>query len=228
MNLISFLTTTFLDETIGGLRSPQESDLRLQQLESLLMEPEKNIKSSPSPEENRLLQAYLDLSVEDLASLSPEVNEWFLERLAFRASAHNQWERKDVGQRIARLFFLAERGMQQYLAVGALLAMDEHTERPEASSVAFVWENIWNDEGLTNAAKNDSISNVADILLDQHYFCDQSQYPSQALVQLLRSEKQFAAYLVPQLRPVRSRIVDRIQLLGESDDSELGRLLYDK
>lgn len=224
-DLISFLTAHFLEETIGGGTPPSESDTRLQQLESLLALEGTHTELESSPEENRLLRAYLNLSIEELESLSPEVHEWFIERLALRVPVQMQREPREVVRQIGRLFFLSERGTQQYLVVGALLAVDERTESQEESSVAFIWDHIWRDEGLTGIEKEGSISTVAEILLDQHYFCRRSRYPIRALAQLLRSEARFLRDRPLETRPASGRVVARVHLVGETLGSDLASLL---
>jgi hypothetical protein len=225
MNLTSYLAFAFLDETLARSRSPQEADFRLQELEHLLNNTQDDKGAPPSPEETRLLQSYLDSSVEELTSLSPEVNTWFLERTGLRAGTRMQREPQDEKQRIARLFFLAERGVQRYIAIGALLAIDEHLEVHDISSVAIIWDHIWGDEGLTDAAKDDSVSSLTDILLDHYLASGRSRYATDALGQLLRSEQNVRGHILQQSRPVYSRIEARVLLLGESHDTALAFLL---
>jgi hypothetical protein len=223
MDLISFLTTHFLEETIGGRTAPPESDARLQQLEFLLSREGSRTESSPSREEGDLIRAYLDLSVEDLDSLSPEVHEWFLERLTLRPPNQYQREPQYIAQQIGRLFFLSNRSTERYLVIAALLALDERVEEQEQSSVAFIWDHTWNDDGLSDAAKENVIATVTDILLDQHYFCRRSRYPLRALAQLLQSEQRRDRHI--ESRPVYTRIAARAHLLGERLGSELASIL---
>lgn len=223
MDLISFLTTHFLEETIGGRTAPPEADARLQQLEFLLSREGSRTESSPSREEGDLVRAYLDLSVEDLDSLSPEVHEWFLERLTLRPPTQYQREPQYITQQIGRIFFLSDRSTERYLVIAALLALDERVEEQEQSSVAFVWDHTWNDDGLSDAAKENTIAIITDILLDQHYFCRRSRYPLRALAQLLRSESRRDRHI--ETRAVYTRIAARAHLLGDRLGGELAIIL---
>jgi hypothetical protein len=213
MDLISFLATHFLEETTGGGTAAPESDSRLQQFEFLL--------GREGPREADLLRAYLDLSVEELDALSPDVHEWFLERLALRPPAQLERDPRSVARQAGRLFFLSGRSTQRYLAISALLALDEWTEARERSSVAFVWDGVWNDEGLTDAEKDDAIAAVAEMLLDQHYFSRESPYPLRALEQLLRSERERRA----EAGPARAGITARADLVGGTLGRQLASLL---
>jgi hypothetical protein len=224
-DLTSFLVTHFLEETIAGAMAPQESDASLQYLESLFAGEHADAESDQGQVESRLIHAFLEFGVEELESLSPGVTQWFLERLALRPPLEMQWGREDVAQRIGRLFFLSEWGTQRYLVIGALLAFDERLETREVSSVSFIWDHIWRDEGLAKIAKNTSISDVAEILLDQYYFCHQSRYPLQALGQLVSTERQVEGDLEPRLRPAYGKVLARAHLVGETLASDLLNIL---
>ncbi len=225
MDLLSFLTTRFLDETLGGRTAPPESDVLLQQLELMIARGDAGSDSPVGNEESGLIRSYLDLSIEEIEPISPEVHEWFLDRLTLRPMVDFRQEPDETVRQVGRLFFLSNRSTQQYLVVSALLALDERVETPEGSSVAFIWNHIWDDGGLTDAEKQGAISVLAEILLDQHYFCRPSRYPIRAIAQLLRSEQRFQRNHSGESRTAYARVSLRARLLGEKLGGELATLL---
>lgn len=210
MNLTFLLFTRFLEDTLDKVTSSRERDERLQEVDLMLAASDGEGPAQTSVSELDLLRDYLSLSADDLESLSADVNEWFLERL----SGPVLIQLRDADEKISRLYFLAERGMQQYFVVTALLSVDAQSDSGR-STVSRLWNAIRTDQGRTSIEQDRSISILTEILLDQVYLSDGAGPTLRALRELLRAER--SAYKI---------VLDRANSVDGTYHSRLMNLLH--
>lgn len=211
MDLLTFFTTHYLDKETGRQNSPLEAEWSLHVLQTFL-EPSEESRRGVAPGD--ILGSYLQLSVQDLDSIPVFIHEWFLEQICmFGIAAY------DIGEldtRIARIYFLADTGLYQYLCLSALLVLDERRE-PNRTHTESIWNFILNRNNFEGRNKAEMLEQVANILLDVGQ-AGNAFYADRALRQLWRA--------LGEHKELSERVVHAILQRAEAAGGERGRALF--
>ena len=202
--LFSFLVFRYIEA--AAARPVVEADLASQDLEHFLsndnMLSDTLSRARTSHEDLRIIQAYLELDLDDRRDLNPTIHEWVLERIAQGSIPEDIQRAATVA---AEAFFIDGPPIMLLLAVNALIALDSKADMDD-SFIRLISDSLTQRD---DAAEH--LGNLTDILLDLNFLI-----ANLAALRALRN-----LHAADRTQIVRERLLTRAETLGGEQGAAL-------